>query len=106
MMLHDFMTFVVAMLCVWAAISPKVPTGIFGALGLGVLATSALISMDDSANPYLVTDAMLGGLGLVGMTVFYRVRHRKPAGDASGPPSAHELDESHQVHIVGGKGGS
>ena len=106
-MLHDVVTFCVAMLCVWAAISPKVPTGIFGALGLGVLAATALISMDDSANPYMVTDALLGGLGLVGMTAFYRARHHKPAGDSLAPPSdAGELDESHHVHIIGGKGGS
>ena len=76
-MLHDLVTFSVACLCMWAIVSPRVPTGILPTMGLGAIFVAAAWSLDDWAPAPTVVDVMLGGIGLIGVGVLWRA-YRKP----------------------------
>ena len=76
-MLHDALTFAVAMLCVVAIVSPRVPTGILGSCGLAMLAVCGLWSMDDQSNPFQVVDGVFVGLALVGTSALWRARRKR-----------------------------
>lgn len=73
-MLHNLIACVVAGLCLWAIASPRVPTGIFGTLGLGLVAIAALWSMDDNHDPVRALDVVLIGVGFVLGCIALRVR--------------------------------
>lgn len=77
MMLHDTITIIVFALCAWAIISPHVPTGILATVGLCALAVAALWSLDINRDAGAVIDTMLGGVGLVGAGVAWRVVRRR-----------------------------
>jgi hypothetical protein len=80
-MLHDLLGLAVALFCVAAIISPRVPTGIVGSLALGCLAFAALWSMDDGADFGLVVDVMLIAAGMLAAQVAWLLflQHRKPS---------------------------
>lgn len=48
-MLLDAIAWAVFVLALWAVLSPTIPTGIAGSLGLVLIGGSALISVDDSS---------------------------------------------------------
>lgn len=104
-MLHDWMTISFAALCLWAIVSPRVPTGIVPTIGLCIVASAALWSLDDMAPAQTVLDAMIGGLCVVGAGLlwrFYRrpkhqMRRRTDWGDL--PPVRPE-----DLHRVAGRG--
>ncbi|MEY5097290.1 MAG: hypothetical protein RJA36_9 [Pseudomonadota bacterium] len=102
---HDLATIAVAMVCLWAIVSPKVHTGILPTTGLGAIFIAALWSLDDWAPAPTVVDVMLGGIGLIGLGVVWRV-YRKPRPqmrrssdwlDATQP-----LTQEEQRQVVGG----
>jgi len=74
---HDLATIAVALVCLWAIVSPKVHTGILPTIGLGAIFIAALWSLDDWAPAPTVVDVMLGGIGLIGVGVLWRA-YRKP----------------------------
>lgn len=71
-MLHDVVTWTVALLLLCMLISPRVPTGVLPSLGLGVLLVATLWSLDDQAPGPTIVDTMIGGLGLVGWGITWR----------------------------------
>lgn len=111
MMLHDIVTIIVFALCVWAIVSPHVPTGILATTGLGVLALATLWSLDVTRDEEMIVNAMIGGMGLVGAGVALRVlRRRSPhmrrlsdwGADWASTQPAREIDITEQRHISGG----
>lgn len=106
-MLHDALVLGVSGLCLWALISPRLPTGVMGSLGLGAMAGAALWSLDYFAKQESVADMLLAGIGLLGLHALLRVlrRHSRDGQRTQWPDTAspNEIDESQQVHIVGGK---
>lgn len=111
-MLHDTLTFAVAMLCLAAIVSPRIPTGIAGSTGLALLAIAGLWSMDDHSNPFQVVDLVFVGLGLVCISVLWRTRRkrgqplrRRTDWECSRAPPL-ELDSRSHRHVAGGKGGA
>jgi hypothetical protein len=108
MMLHDFIASGVALLCLWAIISPNVPTGIWGTIGLGLIATAALWSLDDSHNPWGAFEMAIVGVGFVLGGVAWRVwakgrAARRLVWQETQPA---EIDAAIQRHVQGGKGGT
>lgn len=112
-MLHDALVLGVSGLCLWALISPRLPTGVLGSLGLGTMAGAALWSIDYFAKQEAVADMLLAGIGLLGLHALLRVLRRRsshmrrlsdwqPTRWADTAPPQ-EIHESQQVHIVGGK---
>lgn len=101
-MLHDLVTFSVACLCMWAIVSPRVPTGILPTIGLGAIFVAAAWSLDDWAPAPAVVDVMLGGIGLIGVGVLWRC-YRKPkpqmrrSSDWLGATQPLTRDEQRQV---------
>lgn len=101
-MLHDLVTLSVAMVCLWAIVSPRVPTGILPTIGLGAIFVAALWSLDDWAPAPTVVDVMLGGIGLIGVGVLWRA-YRKPkpqmrrSSDWLGATQPLTRDETRQV---------
>lgn len=101
-MLHDLVTSLVASLCMWAIVSPKVHTGILPTMGLGAIFVAALWSLDDWAPAPTVVDVMLGGIGLIGLGVLWRA-YRKPrpqmrrSSDWLGATQPLTRDEQRQV---------
>lgn len=101
---HDWLALLAALLCVLAVVSPRVPTGILGSLGLGAIALAALWSLDDWHDPAMALNIVLGGVSALGLKVGWRVL-RKPAphlrrrGDIYGEPT--ELPPT-ALHQVGG----
>lgn len=105
-MLHDSVVLAVAGMCVWFIISPRVPSGILGTTGLGVIAVAALFSLDVWARPEQIANTLFGGLGLIGASIGWRlVRGDSPRmrrlTDWSISPD--DVDDMEHVHIVGGK---
>lgn len=104
-MLHDLVTFSVACLCMWAIVSPRVPTGILPTMGLGAIFVAAAWSLDDWAPAPTVVDVMLGGIGLIGVGVLWRA-YRKPkpqmrrSSDWLG--ATQPLTREEQRQVVGG----
>ena len=98
-MLHDTVTLTVAALCLWAIVSPRVPTGITITIGLCVILVATLWSMDYLATPKMVLDTLLGGLGLVGAGLVWRCyrrpqsRMRRASDWAASAPQ--DVDEDH-----------
>lgn len=77
---HDFITVTVAAMCLWAIVSPSVPTRVLPTAGLAVIGIAAIWSLDYWMPATLVVDTMLGGMGLIGAGVLWRVwlRRRRP----------------------------
>jgi len=107
-MLHDLVTLSVAMVCLWAIVSPRVPTGILPTIGLGAIFVAALWSLDDWAPAPTVVDVMLGGIGLIGAGMVWRC-YRKPrphmrrSSDWLGATQPlTRLDPEQQRHVAGG----
>lgn len=107
-MLHDLVTLSVAMVCLWAIVSPRVPTGILPTIGLGAIFVAALWSLDDWAPAPTVVDVMLGGIGLIGVGMVWRC-YRKPrphmrrSSDWLG--ATQPLSREEQRQVVGGSRG-
>ena len=104
-MVHDSLAALVVMFSLWAIVSPRVPTGVLGTAGLGLMAVATLWSFDDFADPLAALDLLLGGIATVAAGVAWRVlRHRQPhmrrADDWAAP--MHKLDEYHS-RVSGGK---
>jgi hypothetical protein len=101
-MLHDALALLAALLCLAAVISPRIPTGIIGSLGLGTISLAALWSLDDWHDPALVLDIALGGVALIGVKIGWRAL-RKPTpqlrrmGDLYGQPREVPSKQLHQV---------
>lgn len=105
--LHDVVTAAVACLCLWAIVSPRVHTGILPTIGLGAIFVAAIWSLDDWAPAPTVVDVMLGGIGLVGLGVLWRV-YRSPksrmrrSSDWLG--ATQPLSRDQQRQVAGGRG--
>jgi hypothetical protein len=112
MMLHDVVTGLVLMLVLWAIISPKMPTGVFATAGLGVIFGAGLWSLDDWAPGPTVVDAMLGGIGLIGLEAALhvlrdhlarrRARKSQPWGKTQ---PLRRVTPNEQRQVAGGHGG-
>lgn len=77
-MMHDLFAAIVAGACLFAIVSPRIPTGLLGSLGLGVVCVSALWCVDDYYDPIRANDLMLIGLGFLAAHVFtFTPRHRR-----------------------------
>jgi hypothetical protein len=79
-MLHDLFGLFIALLCIAAIISPRVPTGVIGSISLGGVAIAALWSMDDAADLGLIADILLICAGMLAAQVSWLLflQHRKP----------------------------
>lgn len=107
-MLHDLVTLGVAMVCLWAIVSPRVPTGILPTIGLCAIFVAALWSLDDWAPAPTVVDVMIGGIGLIGLGLVWRC-YRKPqrqmrrSSDWLGATQPlRELEPEQHRQVVGG----
>lgn len=76
-MLHDLLSIIVVMMCLWAIVSPRVPTGIVATVGLCVIAVAALWSLDDWAPWDAVATTLLLGNAIAGVAGLWRCT-RKP----------------------------
>jgi hypothetical protein len=111
MILHTALALAVFSICMWAIVSPALHTCIAGTLGLMLIGTAALLSMDYYSQP--VVQTMMAGVVFCGVQVIWRVwrvrgsapRRRATdwADDLEHIESPQEVDEAHQVHIAGGK---
>ena len=98
-MLHDALSVAVVALCMWAIVSPRVPTGVFGTAGLGIVAVAALWSVDDAYNPFAAIDLLLSGVLFIGAGLAWRLLRRERA--ATQPPR--ELDHEYHGRVSGGR---
>ena len=71
--IHDILSLLVAALCLWAVISPKVPTGIICSAGLGTIALAAIWSVDDLSDPYAALDMVLTAIGVIAINLAWRL---------------------------------
>jgi hypothetical protein len=110
-MLHDVVTGTVLLLVLWAIISPAVHTGIFATAGLGVIFGAGLWSLDDWAPGPTVVDAMLGGIGLIGLEAAmhvlrdYRARRARQAQPWGKTQPLRRVTPAEQRQVAGGHGG-
>lgn len=68
MMLHESLVFAVAAMCLWAIVSPVVPTCILGTAGLCCVGIGALLTLDTRMQPAIdivLLGALLGGLQII-----------------------------------------
>lgn len=77
-MLHDTVSLLVAMLALWAIVSPRVPTGVFITAGLGAVFVVSVWSIDDGFNSDVALDLLLGALSMIGVGVAWRCARRYP----------------------------
>jgi len=71
-MLHDVIASCVIVFCLWAIISPSIPTGFLCNLGAGIVAAAALWSIDDGQDPYATTTMLLVGITWIGASTVWR----------------------------------
>jgi hypothetical protein len=108
--LHDLVVISVIALIAWAIVSPKVPTGILPTAGLGVIGFALVWSLDEWHQPQTSLDLVIGGLGLMGCGMAWRVLRRGPshgrmrrAADWQ-PTQPPELDADQRRQVADGKG--
>lgn len=77
---HDFVSLAVFVLCLLAVIHPRVPTGVLGTLGLGVVMIGILYSLDDGHDPMRALDVVIAGIGTIGVCLAWRVIRRPHRG--------------------------
>jgi hypothetical protein len=110
-MMHDSLAYAVALMCLWAIISPVIPTCVLGTAGLCCVGVGALLTLDTRMQPAIdlvLTGALLGGLQVVWRAhKSRRNRHMRrmsdwaPAWQDGAPPR--EVDITNQRHISGGR---
>lgn len=61
MMLQDLIAMLATLLCLWAIVSPRVPTGIVGTLSLCGIAVGCLWSIDNTHDPRDALNLVLVG---------------------------------------------
>ena len=71
-MLNELLTAFVSGVCLVAIVSPRLPTGVLGSLGLGAICVAALMSLDRQHDPYGATDLLLIGAGMLAFHLFVR----------------------------------
>lgn len=110
--LHDGLAYIVIALCVWAILSPKVPTCIGGSAGLGAIGIAAMLTLDDYRQPHVIT-LMLAGTAAIGLQVLWMAYRRRkhphlrrlsdwaPAARTEEPPGEIEAGQEH--FIAGGR---
>lgn len=110
--LLDALAYTVIVLCVWAILSPRVPTCIGGSAGLGAIGIAAMLTLDDYSQPHVIT-LMLAGTAAIGLQVLWMAyRHKSqphlrrlsdwaPPARADDPPR--EIDAEQQQFIAGGR---
>lgn len=113
-MLHTALVLAVFGLCLWAIVSPAVPTGVLGTVGLCLIGAGALLGLDDYTH-YGIVDVLLAGVVCGGLHVAWRVAlsrrwhgHMRrlsdwaPGWDDSWPPPRN-VDPADRQHIAGGR---
>lgn len=84
-MLHDALVFAVAAMCLWAIISPQIPTCILGTTGLACVGIGALLTLDSrlhAAIDLVLLGTLLGGLQIIWRTLKTRAnRHMRRMSD-------------------------
>jgi len=73
----EILGWVLASLCLWAIVSPKVPTGIVCTLGLGIIGIGGIWATDDSSLAYRNLEIIMIGMVIIGVAFFLRVRFSK-----------------------------
>jgi CBS-domain-containing membrane protein len=71
--LSDAVTVSLALLAMWAFLSPCVPSGIFGTAGAAGVAIAALGSLDYWMSPSLVVNVFIGSCLLICLQIMWRV---------------------------------
>jgi hypothetical protein len=71
-MVHDLLMYFTLALLLWAIVSPTVPTGAVGTVGLGIIACGIFIAIDDPARQHDAMSLMCLGLLVAGSMVVYR----------------------------------
>lgn len=71
--MHDILATAVVAMCLWAVVSPKVPTGIVCSAGLGMIALAAIWSIDDLHDPYASMDMVLIAVGVIAINLAWRL---------------------------------
>lgn len=78
MMLQDLIASLATLLCLWAIISPRVPTGIVGTLSLCGIAVGCLWSIDNAHDPRDALNLVLVGGSVLALFIArkgLRARH-------------------------------
>jgi hypothetical protein len=111
MMLHTVLSLAVASICLWAIVSPALHTCIAGTLGLLLVGTAALLSLDYYSQP--VVQMMMLGVVFCGVQVIWRVwrvHGKSPSRRATDWCDSlqhidmpQEVDAGDHMHIAGGK---
>lgn len=107
MMLHDLLVYAVAAMCLWAIVSPIIPTCVLGTLGLCCVGVGALLTLDARMQPAIdlvLLGALLGGLQVLWRTYKSgRNRHMRRLTDwapdwaASEPPRQVDITQQQQA---------
>lgn len=106
-MMHDYLAILVAAVCLWAIISPRIHTGIVCTVGLALVSVAAIWSIDDYTDPYRALDIAWLGVGAIGVMVVWRTFYRPARHQLRRSTDWSDLDTipaSEHINIAGGKG--
>lgn len=78
--LHDYIAVAVAALLLWGVIHPRLPTGVLGTIGMGMMMVGILYSLDTFRDPIVALDIVISGIGVVGVCLAIRVYRRPHRG--------------------------
>lgn len=111
MTMHELLVYAVAAMCLWAIVSPIIPTCVLGTAGLCCVGIGALLTLDARMQPavdVVLIGALLGGLQVIWRS--YKTRRNQhmrrmsdwaPEWQATAPPR--DVDLTTQRHITGGR---